>query len=452
MSTAHGIDRGGGGSGLGAPTPSPFVQTLLDDANAAVFLTTLGLDTDLINASISTYILTLLDDTTAPIARGTLGFPTIAAKGDIIVGSAADTLTKKAVGTDGYQLQPLAATADGLAYLPPPVGFSLVNGHLDWSVLGNALTASVKTQDGADPTASNPVYAWLRDATAATGSLTLVKITTATTATLSSGSTAGTLSSKAFRIWAVLFNDGGTLRLGLINCLKNVVGPPAELSVFPLQGWGIASSTAEGGAGAADSAHVFYTGTAVSSKSYVVIGYATWETGLATAGTWDSAPTREHRVDSNTPLPGQIVQTQRNQTGAVATGTTIIPFDDTIPQSSEGDQYLSQAITPTSAANLLVARAQILLSPSVAVVFTMALFQDSTPDALSAIETAPAGGGFEQILTLEHQLLATLTSSTTFKIRAGGGSPNTTTFNGRAGARVFGGVLNSYISVQEVMG
>ena len=32
------------------------------------------------------------------------------------------------------------------------------------------------------------------------------------------------------------------------------------------------------------------------------------------------------------PLPGDFIQSQREQTGASASGTTTIPFDDTVPQ------------------------------------------------------------------------------------------------------------------------
>ena len=44
-----------------------------------------------------------------------------------------------------------------------------------------------------------------------------------------------------------------------------------------------------------------------------------------------------------------LLQTVSYQTGAVATGTTIIPFDDTIPQITEGNEFMTLAITPRSA-------------------------------------------------------------------------------------------------------
>jgi hypothetical protein len=84
-------------------------------------------------------------------------------------------------------------------------------------------------------------------------------MTAATSLVVSSGSTLGAANNTPFRLWLVGFNDAGTFRLGVVNCLSGT-------SIYPLGQFPIASSTAEGGAGAADSAQVFYTGTAVAAK------------------------------------------------------------------------------------------------------------------------------------------------------------------------------------------
>src|SRR6266850_2285176 len=119
-------------------------------------------------------------------------------------------------GTDGYKLTGQGASAS--VYLPPDQGFSLVNGYLDWTVAASALTVAIKGWDGNDPSATNPVYAVVRDVTATTGLPVLIKITAANSVVVSSGSTLGTVAAAAFRVWAVLFNDAGTYRLGVINC------------------------------------------------------------------------------------------------------------------------------------------------------------------------------------------------------------------------------------------
>ncbi len=134
---------------------------------------------------------------------------------------------------------------------------------------------------------------------------------------------------------------------------------------------------------------------------------------------------------------------------AVATGTTVLPFDDTIPQSTEGDQYMSLAITPKSTTNTLVIQVVAMLSTSIVNNLSMALFQDSTAGALNAVNDTTAGNLYVISLVLQHIMAAGTTSATTFKIRAGGSLAGTTTFNGSAGGRLFGTIPKSSISIWE---
>ncbi len=346
-----------------------------------------------------------------------------------------------------------------LAEMGDPLGVpgKLQNLSLSLTVAASALTIALKDRDGADPAAASPASAAFRNVTVATGDFAAQNVTAALSLVVSSGSTLGARDGIPFRLWIVLFNDGGTLRLGVINCVTTVdaVGTSTGsevTAIYRLSAWGIASSTAEGGAGAADSAQTFYTGSAVTSKAFVVLGYATWESGLATAGTWSAGPTRIQLFGPGVPLPGQVVQSQRNDTGAVATGTTVTPLDDTIPQNTEGDQYMTQAITPSSAANVLDAQANAYLCSSVVNAMTLALHQDSDANALKSSigEVNLIAGPHAQ--RVKHRMLAATTSATTLKARAGGSNAGTTTFNGGLGARYFGGTLHSFMQVDEVMG
>ena len=330
------------------------------------------------------------------------------------------------------------------------LGFSLVNGTLTASVAANALTIAIKTKAGADPSAADPVLVLFRNVTAATGDYTVISITAATSLVISSGSTLGASNGVAFRVWIVGFNDGGTFRLGAINCLSGT-------GIFPLGQFPIASSTAEGGAGAADTAQVFYTGSAVTSKAYAVLGYATWESGLTTAGTWDAAPTRLHLFGPHTPLPGQVVQDVDTQTGAVSTGTTVFPDDDTIPQQSgpaEGDEYMTRGITAISAANVFKIEVTTHGANTTAGVMIAALFRDAVASAIAAQHSAGANVGANNSVTITftHLRLAGSTAAQTFKVRMGLGAAGTTTFNGASGARKLGGVLASSIVIMEHMG
>jgi len=139
-------------------------------------------------------------------------------------------------------------------------------------------------------------------------------------------------------------------------------------------------------------------------------------------------------------------------TGAVTTGTTAIPYDDTIPQNTEGDQYMTLAITPKSSTSKLVIDVVWVGSSSVNVQMTAALFQDTTANALAAASSEVITGGQTMLaINFKYVMTSGTTSATTFKVRAGGTS-GTTTFNGRAGARTLGGVNASSIVITEIGG
>lgn len=146
---------------------------------------------------------------------------------------------------------------------------------------------------------------------------------------------------------------------------------------------------------------------------------------------------------------GTLVQSVNSQTGAVATGTTILPFDNTIPQNTEGTEFLSVAITPTSATNILEVTVVLNYSYSIANTVSMALFQDSTANALAA--SAEYGSTATGLVnsSMIHRFTAGTTSATTLKVRAGGETAGTITLNGISGTRFFGGVMSSSITVVE---
>ena len=95
---------------------------------------------------------------------------------------------------------------------------------------------------------------------------------------ISSGSTLGTVSAQQSRIVVIALNNAGTLELAAVNISGG----------NQLDETNLISTTAEGGAGAADSANVIYSTTARTSLAYRVIGYI--ESTQATAGTWATAP------------------------------------------------------------------------------------------------------------------------------------------------------------------
>ena len=95
---------------------------------------------------------------------------------------------------------------------------------------------------------------------------------------ISSGSTLGTVNAVASRIVVLAINNAGTIELAAVNISGG----------NQLDETNLISTTAEGGAGAADSANVVYSTTARTSVAYRVIGFI--DSTQATAGTWATAP------------------------------------------------------------------------------------------------------------------------------------------------------------------
>ena len=136
--------------------------------------------------------------------------------------------------------------------------------------------------------------------------------------------------------------------------------------------------------------------------------------------------------------------------GSLGTGTSTIPWDDTIPQNTEGTQFISQSFTPTAATSTLVIEALLNLATSVDNRIIATLFQSGSVNAIAAaghyMQTA---NGHAQIY-LRTEMVAGGTSAITFTARAGLSAAGTVTFNGSNAARIFGGVSASWISITEI--
>lgn len=308
------------------------------------------------------------------------------------------------------------------------------------SVGSKALTVALKGLDGNDPSATNPVEIVFRSATLTTSTPVRRQITAATSVVLSSGSTLGFTAAEAGRIYVWAIDNAGTVVLGLSR----------TADIFPE--YNVASTTAEGGAGAADSASVMYSTEAQTSKAIRCIGFIEITTG-AVAGEWDNAPTLVQVMGPGVKRTGDIVQKQITHFTEVATGTTILPGDNSIPQNTEGNEYMTLAITPTSAVNKLFIESNGFWATNEATaVLSMAcaLFQDTTVNALAAIGAAGPAQNRPCSMYMSHYMTAGTTSSTTFKVRAGAGAAGTTTFNGSNTTRLFGAINKSSLSVTEI--
>lgn len=323
-------------------------------------------------------------------------------------------------------------------------GFTLINGNIVASIAGNALTIAVKTISGEDPDADNPVTLAFRSSTTTSSALVFRQITSALSLTISSGSTLGTFNGIPFRLWVALFDDGGTLRLAAINCLVS------GIAIVAIPEDRLASATAEGGAGGADTAGIFYAAAAISVMPFRVVAYLEWSTGLATVGTWSDGPTIVAMVGPATKRPGDVAQTSTNLAPGYLSGVANIPFDNTAPDDTEGTTGVAASITPISAANQLLVRFNNTLARSTAGPVIAFVFKSGVTDALCTV-TQNAGADAPMTLSAELVIQAGNTSLQTFISNVGATGGATLYRNGNSGGQLFGGTLSSNMSILELV-
>lgn len=147
--------------------------------------------------------------------------------------------------------------------------------------------------------------------------------------------------------------------------------------------------------------------------------------------------------------PSGVLQVVQTNLSTHTTLTTTIPADDTLPQSSEGHEVLTRAITPESASSELLIEANLKIVLSGTQFVTVALFKDSDADALATTLISGASGDTHNAV-LWHKEAAGSTSARTYKIRVG---PNTGTayLHGGGGGRALGGSLVSSLKVSEIL-
>ena len=191
--------------------------------------------------------------------------------------------------------------------------------------------------------------------------------------------------------------------------------------------------------------------TALGDSLVVAASAAAARTTLGSSATGDALFTTASAAAARTTLgfSNAVVQIVETSTTSAATGTTIIPGDNTKPQSSEGDEYLTLTITPKSSTNILHVEFLGFTSHSVTdVVVTAALFKDSDTDSIFA-GLHYANSAKVLPLLVKGSMVAGTTSAITFKIRIGGSVAGTTYLNRNITGNLLGGVLCSSLRITE---
>jgi len=217
-----------------------------------------------------------------------------------------------------------------LMYANAAVGFALgmLNGTFTVAAAGS-LTITLKTLAGATPSASDPVFFLIRDASAG---FVVIEQTAALSIVIPATATIGTVSAQASRLWVGVFNNSGTAVLGVYN----------SLNAFNVIGWDETSNaTGTGISTGSGNAQTWYTASGVTG-AFRVIGYI--DSTQATAGSWITAPSKIQLFGPGLKKPGDIIQTiyVTNATADTAATTSFTALTHNVI-----------AITPQSSANLI---------------------------------------------------------------------------------------------------
>ena len=180
----------------------------------------------------------------------------------------------------------------------------------------------------------------------------------------------------------------------------------------------------------------------------IVINGSGTVTGLAVGGLPDLT------VDSGTLAVnsrGSVLQVVNTQSTSTVVGTTTVPYDDTIPQITEGFEVMTLNITPTSASSKLLINVVTHLSAGANSLPTTNLFVGTTANALATAFTHAYGAGDNPLNhKLTHYMTSGSTSALTFRVRIGSNNSDSLTFNGREEVRKMGGAITSSITIMEV--
>jgi hypothetical protein len=260
-------------SGAGTANTNPIILNSLGQAN--IWLTTasykfsvytsadvLLYTVDNISAPLDSAGLALALSSPTPIgntAPNTGAFTTLTATTGNITTVNATTSTTTGVTTTGT----LTFSGGGSMTRPSQAGIQSITA----TVAANALTVTL-----------NPTTLDFRSSTLTSGTVVTRTISSAISVVVSSGSTLGTVSTVQSRIVVLAIDNAGTVELAVVNIAGG----------NDLTETGLITTTAEGGAGGADSASTIYSTTARTSVAYRVVGYV--ESTQATAGTWATTP------------------------------------------------------------------------------------------------------------------------------------------------------------------
>ena len=144
---------------------------------------------------------------------------------------------------------------------------------------------------------------------------------------------------------------------------------------------------------------------------------------------------------------GKVLQSLSTAITA-ATGTTTIPNDDTTPTSSEGTEFFSQAITPSSSSNKILITGAVSAENSAGNGVVVTVFRGST--CIASYVRMEATGTVPGVMAVHVVDAPSTTSATTYSCRIGGQGAGTWAV-ARRGTPVYNGTMaGATFTVQEI--
>ena len=158
-------------------------------------------------------------------------------------------------------------------------------------------------------------------------------------------------------------------------------------------------------------------------------------------------------IDNIQAATGAVLQVKNVVLRTLVSTSSSIPFDNTIPQITEGAEAFTLSITPSSASSKLKISAYGIcaaITNNRQVIF--ALFKDTTANSLAvSIGGFQAAGSAEMAVNLEHFMTAGTTNAITFRLRFGSNG-GTGYLNGSGSEQRFGGVAATGMTIMEIAG
>lgn len=311
------------------------------------------------------------------------------------------------------------------------------------SPVANAFTARIVQRSLSTCTTASPARISFRSGTQTNGGYAIVTATENVGLTASVGSTFGFTAAETGRIYfyAINANPGAANSVIELAIARKAIFDESQLY----------STTAEGGAGAADSDTVLYSSTARANVPVRCVGFMDIQTG-ATPGNWSNSPTILHLMGPGTKRTGDVVQRIATSTYAQLTGTSTTPWDGTPPLISEGNPILNLGFAATSTLNpVRIHSSGLYYAPGGGERLTLALHIG----AASAIAATGDYAAVAENLTIPlDYTFATGTgtiASQTYSLRGGSNQAGTFRVNGEVGVGQLYSTGFTWLEITEFM-